>query len=297
MIRFSCPRCKAVLESPDESAGAALTCPCGQRLEIPTPRPKTVPDAAPASRVDYPTNPGPTEWPASPPAPLLEPLPQAHAPPSEPGRRPTARPSASAEECAWCGGPVHGRGYDCYECRDLLCSERCLDAHEARHDDEDRTLRARSRIARPESGGAAITVGVLTIIWAAVVLLLGTCTFLFVLTEPGFAMGIGRAQEALRTVVVVVAVALILWSVTALAGGIGVLLRAQWARILTLVVTGLGLIFAILFLLGGFAALTEARRAGAPEAVIAIFVGLAFLAHMIVCYAILFNPRVSAGFR
>src|SRR5207249_3839231 len=79
MIRFSCPRCKAVLESPDESAGAALTCPCGQRLEIPTPRPKTVPDAAPASRADYPANHGPAEWQASPPAPRPAPLPQADA--------------------------------------------------------------------------------------------------------------------------------------------------------------------------------------------------------------------------
>jgi hypothetical protein len=36
MIRFVCPRCKAVLEQPETVAGTTFACPsCGQRLEIP----------------------------------------------------------------------------------------------------------------------------------------------------------------------------------------------------------------------------------------------------------------------
>ena len=38
MIRFGCPRCKAVLERPDSDAGSKLSCPsCQQRLQIPLP--------------------------------------------------------------------------------------------------------------------------------------------------------------------------------------------------------------------------------------------------------------------
>src|SRR4051794_34939084 len=40
MIRFACPKCKAVLECPDDEAGSKMGCPhCGQRLQIPTPPP------------------------------------------------------------------------------------------------------------------------------------------------------------------------------------------------------------------------------------------------------------------
>src|SRR5262245_47145649 len=38
MIRFACPRCKAVLEQPEGVAGTQFSCPsCGQRLEAPKP--------------------------------------------------------------------------------------------------------------------------------------------------------------------------------------------------------------------------------------------------------------------
>ena len=36
MIRFACPRCRAVLEQPDSGGGTKMTCPsCGQRLQVP----------------------------------------------------------------------------------------------------------------------------------------------------------------------------------------------------------------------------------------------------------------------
>lgn len=38
MIRFSCPRCKSILECPDQQAGDKIACPkCQQRLQIPLP--------------------------------------------------------------------------------------------------------------------------------------------------------------------------------------------------------------------------------------------------------------------
>jgi DNA-directed RNA polymerase subunit RPC12/RpoP len=38
MIRFLCPRCKAVLDQPENAAGTKMPCPsCGQRLQVPLP--------------------------------------------------------------------------------------------------------------------------------------------------------------------------------------------------------------------------------------------------------------------
>src|SRR5690348_2981828 len=40
MIRFLCPTCKSVLESPEDRGGKKVTCPnpkCKQRLEVPAP--------------------------------------------------------------------------------------------------------------------------------------------------------------------------------------------------------------------------------------------------------------------
>ncbi|MGH7171140.1 MAG: NINE protein [Gemmataceae bacterium] len=40
MIRYSCPRCKSVLEAADHEGGAKIACPkCQQRLQIPIPPP------------------------------------------------------------------------------------------------------------------------------------------------------------------------------------------------------------------------------------------------------------------
>src|SRR5947209_1716645 len=38
MIRFACPACKSVFETPDDKAGRKTTCPkCRQRLQVPSP--------------------------------------------------------------------------------------------------------------------------------------------------------------------------------------------------------------------------------------------------------------------
>lgn len=49
MIRFACPRCKAVLERPDEVGGTTFACPgCGQRLQAPPARQPSQPIASTA---------------------------------------------------------------------------------------------------------------------------------------------------------------------------------------------------------------------------------------------------------
>lgn len=54
MIRFACPTCRVILESPDNSQGQKITCPrCGQRLQIPAPpQPRT-----PRGSLSLPTRP------------------------------------------------------------------------------------------------------------------------------------------------------------------------------------------------------------------------------------------------
>src|SRR6516162_2874919 len=44
MLRYMCPRCKSVLESPEQKAGDKVSCPkCQQRLQVPgLPRDKTI---------------------------------------------------------------------------------------------------------------------------------------------------------------------------------------------------------------------------------------------------------------
>jgi hypothetical protein len=69
MIRFACPRCKSVLESPDEKAGGKVNCPkCQQRLQVPVPpRSKTMLGSL------LPTSEPPRTPPASPPRPVAVP--------------------------------------------------------------------------------------------------------------------------------------------------------------------------------------------------------------------------------
>jgi len=55
MIRFACPRCRAVLEAPDKKAGLAVPCPrCTQHVTVPAPVagvPLAVPRDEPAQTV------------------------------------------------------------------------------------------------------------------------------------------------------------------------------------------------------------------------------------------------------
>ena len=78
MIRYKCPRCKSILESPDAKAGDKVACPkCQQRLQIPmplrdktmlaplvsppptSPRPQAIPVGSPSPGTAHPPTPVP----------------------------------------------------------------------------------------------------------------------------------------------------------------------------------------------------------------------------------------------
>jgi S1-C subfamily serine protease len=51
MIRFACPKCKTILQAPDQAAGSRLACGrCGQQLQLPASPAKAPAPAAPPSR-------------------------------------------------------------------------------------------------------------------------------------------------------------------------------------------------------------------------------------------------------
>lgn len=90
MIRFACPRCKAIFERPDSAAGSTFACvSCGQALQVPA----AATGAAPAS-------PLPAVEPAATPPPAA-PLPPPILPPTYVTAHPeTTRPTPSSEERA-----------------------------------------------------------------------------------------------------------------------------------------------------------------------------------------------------
>src|SRR5438876_5436641 len=72
-IRFQCPICNSVLESPEHKAGSAINCPkCRRRLQVPPPqRPAPATPSAPP----IPSLPANPSLPAAPAAPPAEPAP------------------------------------------------------------------------------------------------------------------------------------------------------------------------------------------------------------------------------
>ena len=76
MFRFACPACKAILQAPEQKAGARIACPkCGQRLQIPVPVAAAKNRTAPAPPPAAPSR----SKPASPLTAQPVPAPRAHA--------------------------------------------------------------------------------------------------------------------------------------------------------------------------------------------------------------------------
>jgi DNA-directed RNA polymerase subunit RPC12/RpoP len=107
MIRFNCPTCRAVLETADVAAGTKFPCPhCGQRLQAPVPRDKTVLGEMLAS----PITPGADKPPgvavvvaAPPPSPVYEDVPEAVVVPDGPPRRSAGPRRRRGFRCPYCG--------------------------------------------------------------------------------------------------------------------------------------------------------------------------------------------------
>jgi hypothetical protein len=128
-IRYSCPRCKAVLEAPDDRVGEKLNCPkCQQRLQNPAPPPnKTVlgtwqagpppvrrttvapPEAAPEnypSPVQGSPPPRPPETVDAPPPPSTK----------EAGTPPPREKGPREKYCHECGAVIRSKAEICPEC-------------------------------------------------------------------------------------------------------------------------------------------------------------------------------------
>jgi hypothetical protein len=86
MIRYACPRCHSVLESPDSLGGAVSSCPhCSQPLRVPPPA--ALPADEPEPAVAVRPYPGPGLPLVSPRRPSVRPHPPADALPADPGSR------------------------------------------------------------------------------------------------------------------------------------------------------------------------------------------------------------------
>src|SRR5262249_42337157 len=110
MVRFHCPRCQQLLESPDTEAGSKLPCPlCGHRLQIPSPPPPPPPENRTVLGV-------PEVPPDSVPVQVVNPAPQTPTPPE----------SLIDFDCPYCGARLEieefmvGRPTRCPDCRRKL---------------------------------------------------------------------------------------------------------------------------------------------------------------------------------
>jgi hypothetical protein len=88
MIRFLCPRCRALLEKPENVAGDKFACPaCGQKLQVPQP-PPTPPQGKTVlgEILEYPSSTNPTH--PQQPVPINPVVTPPQRPPSEPRSKP-----------------------------------------------------------------------------------------------------------------------------------------------------------------------------------------------------------------
>ncbi len=123
-IHYTCPRCKAALESLASEAGTKKPCPaCGQRLQVPTPRaaPPPIPQKTMLAVEDNRAEPNPLAA-------------RANQMAEEGARRPVASDEAARRTyCLECGQDVTGREQlpCCQDCGRLCCSAKCVREHRA----------------------------------------------------------------------------------------------------------------------------------------------------------------------
>jgi DNA-directed RNA polymerase subunit RPC12/RpoP len=169
-VRYTCPRCKASLESPTSEAGSKKPCPsCGQRLQVPAP---------PASHVPMPSV-NKTVLGVSEPAPIAE-TPDSRNEFIVPELVPEEAPRARVR-CLECGRNLTGWSevITCSDCGSRLCSALCMREH--RYQSHDRRPR---RPPPPEPDNTV------AIVLLAVFLPLGIIAILFFI----FCVGFGRLR-------------------------------------------------------------------------------------------------------
>lgn len=182
-------------------------------------------------------------------------------------------------------------------------------------DDDDRPRRRRERDEEDEdydrprrkrgSGAGSITsVGVITIILGSLSLLCGLCIGIGGVAA-GAGPGAGRFGgrnvlpfQAAAGILIAIAVLIFIFGVVYLIGGIGVLQRRNWGRIMTLVSAGFSGLFGVLQLVGGVINLIG--PAPMEGKIVAFFINLLvafiFLAHCVMSFMVLLNSRNAREF-
>src|SRR5438105_498898 len=110
---------------------------------------------------------------------------------------------------------------------------------------------------RHESRSGVVTgVGLATLILGSLVLLAGVCGVagIFIAVAEEAKRG-GRASEGAYLAALLLCLVTLAWGGAAIASGIGLMGRRNWARILALVLGGLGALAGVIFLFLGVAAL------------------------------------------
>lgn len=158
------------------------------------------------------------------------------------------------------------------------------------------------RLRRGERSGAVTAVGVINIVLGSLYVLGGLCLLL------GGALVGGAAQDfrgnpggglfaVFAGAIILFAFLIIVVAVLHILGGVGVLNRRNWARILTLVLGGLSAVFALFGVFGVVGALNNPVADDRAGAVLVSLVSVFFhVGYAVLVYVILLNPGYAEEF-
>ena len=181
-------------------------------------------------------------------------------------------------------------------------------------EEDDRPRRRRRRdeedyddVSRPRRGGrsGSVTgVGIISIILGSLTLLCGLCTGIGSLYFSAAAGGPGMRQrnpfpfQAAAGVAIVVAVVILILGVFYLVGGIGVLQRRTWGRIMTLVMAGFSGLLGVLCLIAIVALIAQPAPGEAKAiGILVYFVGVAlYFTHCIMSFVVLLSSQNAMEF-
>jgi len=273
-MQIACPSCKRQLRIADSAAGKKVKCPaCGtsftaldQVEELVEPGP---PPPKPKRKVD-----------------VVETVEEA----------PPPRPRRDRDDDDY-DRPRRPRDRDDYDDDDDDRRRR-----DRRDDDYDRPRRSRRR----GSGAGSITgVGVITIILGSLSLLCGVCVMIGGIAGAGAAGGrfgpnvMPFGQGAIASIAIAIALVILILGVLYLIGGIGVLQRRNWGRIVTLVsagFSGVAGVFLVLSFIGNLIS-PMPMEAKIMPVLVALLGALVCFAHCIMSFIVLLNSDNAREFR
>lgn len=179
-------------------------------------------------------------------------------------------------------------------------------------DDDDRPRRGRRRYEdegigrrRRSSGGSITSVGVITIILGSLTLLCGLCVTIASLGFAGAGMQGMRGQnflpfQAAAGIMIVISIVILIFGALYLVGGIGVLQRRNWGRIVTLVAAGFSGVFGVLQLIGGIMNMVNPGPIPGESRALALIINLlvaaVFFTHCIMSFIVLLSGQNAREF-